>query len=65
MGNFVLCCDSTADLSKEHFERRDIHYVCFHFFLDGRNTLMIWASRFLLISFIRRWQTAQRHPPLR
>ena len=36
MGNFVLCCDSTADLSKEHFERRDIHYVCFHFFLDGR-----------------------------
>ena len=36
MGNFVLCCDSTADLSKEHFERRDIHYVCFHFFLDGK-----------------------------
>ena len=36
MGSFVLCCDSTADLSKEHFERRDIHYVCFHFFLDGK-----------------------------
>ena len=36
MGNFVLCCDSTADLSKEHFERRDIHYVCFHFFMDGK-----------------------------
>ena len=36
MGNFVICCDSTADLSKEHFERRDIHYVCFHFFLDGK-----------------------------
>ena len=36
MGNFVLGCDSTADLSKEHFERRDIHYVCFHFFLDGK-----------------------------
>lgn len=36
MGNFVLCCDSTADLSKEHFESRDIHYVCFHFFLDGK-----------------------------
>ena len=36
MGNFVLCCDSTADLSKEHFERLDIHYVCFHFFLDGK-----------------------------
>ena len=36
MGNFVLCCDSTADLAKEHFERRDIHYVCFHFFLDGK-----------------------------
>lgn len=29
--NYVLSCCSTADLSAEHFSRRDIHYVCFHF----------------------------------
>lgn len=32
---FVLSCCSTADLSKAHFEARDIHYICFHFALDG------------------------------
>lgn len=36
MNSFIISCDSTADLSKEHFEQRDIHYVCFHFFLDGK-----------------------------
>ncbi len=35
MGNYILSCCSTADLSKEHFERRDIHYICFHYFLNG------------------------------
>lgn len=36
MSEFILSCCSTADLSKEHFERRDIHYVCFHYFLNGQ-----------------------------
>jgi DegV family protein with EDD domain len=36
MSDFVLSCCSTADLSKEHFERRDIHYICFHYFLNGQ-----------------------------
>lgn len=35
MSNYVLSCCSTADLSKEHFENRDIHYICFHYKLDG------------------------------
>ena len=35
MANFILSCCSTADLSKEHFERRDVHYICFHYRLDG------------------------------
>lgn len=34
MSNYILSCCSTADLSTEHFKRRDINYVCFHFFLD-------------------------------
>ncbi|MGM9614262.1 MAG: DegV family protein [Oscillospiraceae bacterium] len=35
MGDFILSCCSTADLSKEHFESRDIRYICFHYTLDG------------------------------
>lgn len=35
MSNFILSCCSTADLSEEHFQRRDIHYICFHFMLNG------------------------------
>jgi len=35
MTNYVLSCCSTADLTKEHFEKRDISYACFHYYLDG------------------------------
>ena len=35
MSNYVLSCCSTADLSREHFEQRDISYLCFHYFIDG------------------------------
>lgn len=35
MGNYIISCCSTADLSKEHFLNRDIHYICFHYELDG------------------------------
>ena len=36
MADFVLSCCSTADLSAEHFAARDIHYICFHYMLDGK-----------------------------
>lgn len=35
MSDYILSCCSTADLSKEHFESRDIRYICFHYTLDG------------------------------
>lgn len=35
MQQYVLSCCSTADLTQEHFENRDIHYVCFHYELNG------------------------------
>lgn len=35
MADYILSCCSTADLSKEHFEQRDIHYIYFHFMMDG------------------------------
>lgn len=36
MSEYILSCCSTADLSKEHFESRDIKYICFHYELDGK-----------------------------
>lgn len=36
MNDYILSCCSTADLTREHFEARSIHYVCFHFALDGQ-----------------------------
>ncbi|MDL2289266.1 DegV family protein [Clostridia bacterium OttesenSCG-928-F22] len=36
MASYVLSCCSTADLTKEHFQNRDIHYICFHFSLDNK-----------------------------
>ena len=35
MADYILSAESTADLTKEHFQRRDIHYVCFHYRMDG------------------------------
>jgi len=36
MNSYALSCCSTADLTREHFDSRNIHYVCFHFAVDGR-----------------------------
>ena len=35
MADFILSCCSTADLSREHFEKRGISFICFHFELYG------------------------------
>jgi len=36
MADYLITCCSTADLSKEHFERRGIPYTCFHYNIDGK-----------------------------
>ncbi len=35
--SYILSCCSTADLSKEHLESRDVSYVCFHYTMDGKD----------------------------
>ena len=35
MSDYVLSCSSTADLAQEEFDARDIHYICFHYSIDG------------------------------
>lgn len=37
MKDYILSCCSTADLSKAHLESRNIRYICFHYYLDGRH----------------------------
>jgi len=39
MSEFYLSCSSTADLSKERLDQRNIHYICFHFELAGKDYL--------------------------
>ncbi len=36
MKEYIISCCSTADLEKEHFIKRDIHYICFHYELNGK-----------------------------
>ena len=36
MSDYIISCCSTADLTKEHFEKRNITYICFHYELDGK-----------------------------
>lgn len=35
MNEYIISCCSTADLSEEHFNRRSVSYICFHYELDG------------------------------
>ena len=35
MSDYIISCCSTADLTKEHFDRRNIRYACAHFSLNG------------------------------
>lgn len=37
METHVLSCESTADLTKEHLEGRNIHYICYPYELDGKS----------------------------
>ncbi len=34
--SYILSCCSTADLSKEHLDQRNISYICFHYAIDGQ-----------------------------
>ena len=36
MADYIISCCSTADLTNEHFVKRNIKYVCFHFEINGQ-----------------------------
>lgn len=37
MHSYAITCCSTADMSAEHFQTRNLPYICFHYTLDGKN----------------------------
>ena len=38
MSSYVISCCSTADLTEEHFSKREISYICFHYKLNDTGT---------------------------
>lgn len=36
MAEYIISCCSTADLTAEHFQERNLSYICFHYELDGK-----------------------------
>ncbi len=36
MADYILSCCSTSDLSAEQVKRRNLRYICFHYYIDGK-----------------------------
>lgn len=56
MAEFILSCCSTADKTKEYFTERDIHYICFHYELDGVQYLDDLGETMEISDFYRKMQ---------
>lgn len=56
MSDFVLSCCSTADMSKDYFINRDIHYICFHYYLDGKEYLDDLGESMDIMDFYKKMQ---------
>lgn len=54
MSSFVLTCCSTADLSKEYFEKNNIPYACYHYMMDGQEYLDDLGTSIPFNEFYRR-----------
>lgn len=54
MAEYVISCCSTADLSEEQFNQREISYICFHFELDGEEYMDDLGKSLPFASFYKR-----------
>lgn len=36
MGDYIISCCSTADVTEEYLKEKDIHHICFHYYLDDK-----------------------------
>lgn len=53
MSDFVLSCCSAADLSVEHMKKRNIHYLCFHYFLNEKEHIEDFGETLPLKEFYK------------
>ena len=65
MGDYILSGCSTADLSREHFEKRDIQFTCFHFFLNGKQYPDDLGQSISFPDFYKAMETAPTPKPRR
>ena len=56
MSEYILSCSSTADLTKEYLEKREIEYICFHYVLDGQDYLDDFGETIPLDEFYLKMQ---------
>ena len=63
MGSFVLSCCSTADMPASFFEKRDIAYACFHYYLGGKMYLDDLGKQWISRSFITGWSRGRIQRP--
>lgn len=51
MSEYILSCCSTVDLREEQLRERDIHYICFHFELAGKQYMDDMGKSMPLMDF--------------
>ncbi len=56
MSDYILSCCSTADMTKEHFEERNLSYICFHYELDGKDYMDDLGQTMSMEDFYRAMQ---------
>lgn len=56
MSDYILSCCSTADMSKDYFTRRNIHYICFHYYLDGKEYFDDLGESMDIMDFYKKMQ---------
>ena len=54
MNDYILSCCSTSDLSKEYIEKRDIHFISFHYILGDKEYLDDLGQTIPMHEFYRR-----------
>lgn len=54
MGDYILSCCSTIDLTKEYIDKRDIHMISFHYSLGGKEYVDDLGQTMPMQEFYRR-----------
>ena len=56
MDKYILSCCSTSDLNLEHYKKRNIRFLCFHYFLDGVEHKDDFGETFSMADFYKKME---------